>query len=95
MLEAIQQALAAITDDASATTALPRLRAESAKLVDIRDIAEGSPSERAKIARKLAPLLPDFDARSATALKAAGVEPVAGPVLRQISERLKFLASGG
>ncbi len=93
-LDAVKQALAAITDEASAMAALPRLRALSAGLLDIRDVVEASPNDRADLAKKLGPLLPDLEARTATVLRAPGVEPIVGPLLRQIGERLKALAKG-
>lgn len=94
-LDAVKQVLASVTDEASATTALPALREESARLLDIRDVAETSlPSVRAALAAKLNPLLPDLDARISATLKGPAVEPIVGPVLRQIAERAKALAKG-
>lgn len=93
-LDAIKLVMAGIADEASANAALPRLREQSARLLDIRDAAELAPTARAALAKAIGPLLPDFDARAAATLRVAGVEPVVGPLLRQITERLRALAGG-
>ena len=95
LYEGIKASLSGITDGASASASLPKLREHAAALLDIRELVEKlPPSGRKSIASLLNPLLPGLDAVTTSALKAPGAEAIVKPVLDQIVERMKMLAKG-
>lgn len=95
LYEGIKTSVAGIKDEASATASLPKLREQSAALLDIRDMAEKLPTNgRKDLAALVSPWIPGLQALITSAIKAPGAETTVKPVLEQIIERLQSLAKG-
>ncbi|MGE3916954.1 MAG: hypothetical protein AB7F78_14775, partial [Hyphomicrobiaceae bacterium] len=93
LAEGLRGTLGSMQDEASAKAALPRLQAMSTQLAGIGDSASKlSPDLRKTLATYAAQLLPTLRPLIEKALAAAGVGPVAKPVLDEITRRIEALA---
>lgn len=90
--EGLRGTLATIKDEATAKSALPRLTEMSQQLAGMRDVAGRLPADGKKsLATYVNQLLPLLRPLIEKALQAAGVGPVAKPVLDQILNRIEAL----
>lgn len=91
--EGLRGTLSGIKDEGSARSALPRLQEMAQQLGGIQDAAGKVPADaRKSLAAYAAQLLPLLRPLIDKALAAAGVGPVAKPVLDQILNRIEALA---
>lgn len=91
--EGLRGTLSGIKDEASARSALPRLQEMAQQLGGIQDAAGKVPADaRRSLASYAAQLLPLLRPLIEKALAAAGVGPIAKPVLDQILNRIEALA---
>lgn len=91
--EGLRGTLVGLKDEASARTALPRLQEMQQQLAGIGDsAAKLQPDARKSLAGYAAQLLPLLRPLIEKALAAAGVGPIAKPVLDQILNRIEGLA---
>ena len=91
--EGLRGTLSGIKDEASARSALPRLQEMAQQLGGIQDSAGKVPADARKtLASYAAQLLPLLRPLIEKALAAAGVGPIAKPVLDQILNRIEALA---
>ncbi len=91
---AVAAVMTEVRDAATAEASLVKLRAHSATVLDLREMAEKLPAGgRRELAGIIGPWLPPLEARVAVTSNAAGGE-IVKPVLEQIVERMKALTKG-